>query len=314
MKSLRLSSPFVSCCLLAGLIVAPAVVAVSGCQTVPVSGRKRIAMVTPESQEIAMGEQAYEQILAEEALSNNADAVAMVERVGRRIAAVAGRDDYDWEFKLVAGPTKNAFCLPGGKVAVHEGILPICQNEAGLAVVMSHEIAHALARHGGERMNQQMVVNGVKSVGGLLGNKYLGGEDGKLDPKTLEYVGLAYGLGTQYGVVLPYSRKHETEADLIGLQLMAKAGYDPSEAPMFWDRFSQESGPKPPEFFSTHPSDMRRAIELRERLPDALAFYRAAPEKFELGDPVPEIQLASHNTDAATEQQPVQSAAATATE
>lgn len=264
------------------------------------TGRKQV-MLTSEKKEIALGEDAYRALLAEEQLSTNVEAIAMVERVGRRIAEVSERDDYNWEFQLIAGPTKNAFCLPGGKVAIYEGILPVCGNEAGLAVVMSHEIAHALARHGGERMNQQAIVGGAEA---LLKMKTAG-----LDERKRELMLSVYGHASKYGVVLPYSRKHESEADAIGLNLMAKAGYDPSEAPHFWDRFGQVSGPKPPAFFSTHPSDARRASDLREQLPSTVAIYNAAIEKHGLGEAIPEIQLASHES--IGNEQPVQSAAAT---
>lgn len=263
------------------------------------TGRKQV-MLSPESKEIAMGAEAYQELLAEEALSTNQEATEMVKRVGRRIAAVSDRDDYNWEFQLISGPTKNAFCLPGGKVAIYEGILPVCGSEAGLAVVMSHEIAHALARHGGERMNHQAIVGGAGALLKMGSNT--------LEEKNKELLMAGYGAVSKYGVVLPYSRKHESEADAIGLRLMAKAGYDPSEAPHFWDRFSQESGPKPPAFFSTHPSDARRAADLREQLPESLAIYKAAPEKFDLGEPIPEIRIVSHETTGTD--QPARSAAA----
>ena len=275
-----LSPALAAVCLLAAVLAA--------CESVPVSGRTRPKLFTSEAKEVEMGAAAFSETLSSETPSSNAEAVAMVERVGRRIAAVAGRDDYEWEFKLIASPTKNAFCLPGGKVAIYEGILPVCGSEAGLAVVMSHEVGHALARHGGERMNHQA----VKSVAGTAG-KMLLGKYGKFEDTTNEMI-LAYGgKAADYGAILPFSRKHELEADAIGLRLMAKAGYDPSEAPLFWERFSTETGPKPPAFFSTHPSDARRASDLRERLPEAVALYNDATEKFGLGDKVPEIQLAS---------------------
>ena len=272
-------------------------VAVMGCRTVseqvPMTERTRPKLLTSEAKEIEMGQQAYAQILSEETLSTNAEAAAMVQRVGERIAAVSGRPDFAWEFKLVAGPTMNAFCLPGGKVAIYEGILPVCQSEAGLAVVMSHEVAHALARHGGERMNHEMLKNGVATAARLGLNRTGVG----VDDKTVALMGQAYGVASKYGVILPYSRKHESEADVIGLKLMAEAGYDPSEAPHFWDRFSSQSGSKPPEFFSTHPSDARRAADLRTQLPEALVRYKAAPQQYGLGDAVPVPMIASEPAD-----------------
>lgn len=251
-----------------------------GCQTTPVSGRRKLVLV-PEAQEISLGQEAYKEILAKEQLSKNQQYIEVVNRVGNRIAAVSGRDDFIWEFNVIASDQQNAFCLPGGKVAVHEGIIPVCQSEAGLAVVMSHEIAHALARHGGERMSH----NQVKNVGGKVvdaaGRWFY--KDEYEDKQ--EIVLTAYGVVSEYGAILPYSRKHETEADLIGIKLMAEAGYDPSEAPRFWERFSAaKSGETPMEFLSTHPSDARRAGDLRASLPDALKIYNKASEQYGLGD------------------------------
>lgn len=261
-----------------GALLAP------GCRAIPVSGRRQVVLI-PESQEIALGVQAYEQALAEEPPSQNAEIIAMVERVGRRIAAVANKPEYAWEFRVIASDVQNAFALPGGKVAIYEGILPVCQSEAGLAVVMSHEIAHALARHGGERMSQQVAVEGIGSVIGAVSQE-------KTDEATAQKIMQVYGVTSQYGVVLPYSRKHESEADAIGLILMARAGYDPSVAPEFWERFSTGSGVKPPELFSTHPSDARRAADLRALLPEAMKYYQAAAEQYGMGEPIPVASLA----------------------
>jgi predicted Zn-dependent protease len=251
-----------------------------GCQTTPVSGRRKLVLV-PETKEIVLGEDAYRDILSKEQLSKNEQYIEIVNRVGKRIAAVSGRDDFNWEFNVIESDQQNAFCLPGGKVAVHEGIIPVCQSEAGLAVVMSHESAHALARHGGERMSHQQ----VKDVGGKVVNAagkwfFKEGYEGKE-----EIVLTAYGVVSEYGAIRPYSRTHETEADLIGIKLMAEAGYDPSEAPIFWERFSAaKDGETPMEFLSTHPSDARRASDLRASLPDALKIYNKAPQQYGLGD------------------------------
>ena len=172
---------------------------------------------------------------------------------------------------------ERAFLLPGGKIVVYEGILPVCQNEAGLAVVMSHEVAHVLARHGGERMSQQVAVNGAQQLMGVLTRNS--------EQVSRELWMRAYGMATSYGVLLPYSRKHEMEADHIGLLLMSQAGYDPSEAPRFWTRFAAAStgAMKPPEFMSTHPSDTRRASELEKLLPGALDSYRQVDNPVGLG-------------------------------
>jgi predicted Zn-dependent protease len=203
----------------------------------------------------------------------------MVKRVGNRIAAVADRPDYEWEFRLIADQTQNAFCMPGGKVAMYEGMLPICEDEAGVATVMAHEVAHALARHGGERMSQSLAIDRAKIVAEKVTGIYAPGKE--------QLVMMAYGAGSQYGVLLPFSRKHELEADRIGILLMAQAGYDPHAAPRLWKKFnSVKGGTGPAEFFSTHPSDLRRVEELNEILPEATNLYQAATAKLGLGEPV----------------------------
>lgn len=251
----------------------------AGCRTAPITGRRQL-LVLPESQEISMGLSAYQQTLETERPSTNANLAAMVQRVGQRIADVAARPDYQWEFKLIESDEMNAFALPGGKVAIYEGILPICQSEAGLAVVMSHEIAHALARHGGERISQQYVVTGLGKIVDMAAMN-------RTD-LTRTRVNQAFGVVSKYGVVLPYSRKHESEADHMGMILMARAGYDPREAPRFWSRFgqAQSNGDRPIEFLSTHPADERRSADLAERLPDAMAAYDDAPVKVGRGQPI----------------------------
>ncbi|MEZ6122933.1 MAG: M48 family metallopeptidase [Planctomycetaceae bacterium] len=252
-----------------------------GCTTAPVTQRKQL-LVMSEDKENAMGLTAYEQVLKDEPLSTNQSAQEMVKRVGQRIAAVANRPDFQWDFNVIESETQNAFCLPGGKVAVYTGILPVCQNEAGLAVVMSHEIAHAIARHGGERMSHQTVQNTAKEA-----LQYVMRDKSE---KTQSIVLAAYGAGSEYGAILPYSRKHELEADHIGVMLMAKAGYDPTEAPKFWERFAgQKESASPMEFLSTHPSDARRSAALRDLLPQALEHYQAAPEKLGMGEPLNDV-------------------------
>ena len=209
-----------------------------GCNTAPITGRRRL-LLTPENQEIQLGLQAYQQTLQEERLSSDAATANLVKQVGHRIAEVSNRSDFDWEFNLIASPSQNAFALPGGKVAVYEGILPVCQDEAGLAVVMAHEVAHALARHGGERMTQETAVNVGKQVASRFTQAKF--------PDKAEMVAKYYGAATEYGLLLPFSRKHEAEADHIGIILMARAGYDPLAAPAFWTRFgSLKQGEKTP--------------------------------------------------------------------
>jgi predicted Zn-dependent protease len=259
--------PAVGLAVLVSLMIA----ACWGCHSVPMTGRKQL-LVTSEVKENELGTTAYQEIKTKEKPSSNREYIEIVKRVGERLAAVSGRPDYQWEFHVIESATPNAFCLPGGKVAFYEGIMPICANEAGVAVVMSHEIAHALARHGGERMAQSAAV----SLGGKVA-ELVSREKAPTDTDTILKV---YGYGAQYGAILPFSRKHESEADAMGIMLMAKAGYDPSEAPQFWERFSSShQGQQPLEFFSTHPADERRAEDLRKLLPTALVQYDNAAVK-----------------------------------
>ena len=204
----------------------------------------------------------------------------MVERVGRRLAAVAPARGFEWEFVLLESDTPNAFCLPGGKVAIYTGILPYCQNEAGLAAVMGHEIGHAIARHGGERMSQGILAGTAT----LALDLYLK-ERGVEPTEQALWMG-AFALGSQLGVLLPYSRKHELEADYLGLMYMAKAGYDPREAPKFWQRFATLSRGQP-EFLSTHPEPGRRAKDLSGSVPEALEHYHQATQQHAAGAMVP---------------------------
>jgi len=241
-----------------------------GCRSVPETDRKQLLLL-PESQELSLGAQAFSQVTVDAPESTNRPMTEVVRRVGQRIAEQSNRPDYQWEFKLLASNEKNAFCLPGGKVAIHEGILPVCQNEAGLAVVMSHEVAHALARHGGERMSQNMASQGVQQVVGRIARKQV--------PTQADLLLQAYGVGSEYLVLLPYSRKQESEADHIGLMLMSRAGYDPAEAPKFWSRFATlKEGEPTLEFLSTHPADDRRQRDLLARLDEAQGLYARSPK------------------------------------
>jgi predicted Zn-dependent protease len=251
---------------------------VTGCTSAPVTGRRQL-LTTSAAEENKLGVTAYKEVLEKEPITKNARYKELVERVGQRIAAVADRPDFDWEFTVIESDTQNAFCLPGGKVAVYTGMLPVCQTEAGLAVVMSHEVGHAMARHGGERMSHKMAQNmGKQLAGRLLKNQ---------DEQKKTIMLTAYNIGSEYGAILPYSRKHELEADAIGLKLMAEAGYDPSAAPEFWERFAALKGAGGPmEFMSTHPSDSRRSASLREQLPAAMQVYEQADQKYALGEPI----------------------------
>jgi predicted Zn-dependent protease len=248
-----------------------------GCRTAPLTGRQQL-MLIPEGQEVALGQQAFDDLMSQQPASQNLPLVQLVNRVGHRIAEQAERPDFDWQFRLLAANQQNAFCLPGGKVAVYEGILPVCQNEAGLAVVMSHEIAHALARHGGERMSQTMFQSGTRDVLGRIARARV--------PDKAERLMQAYGIATEYGILLPYSRQQETEADHMGVMLMARAGYDPNEAPGFWKRFAAQKTEELPEFLSTHPSDERRAANLLALMGEAGQWYAAADEKLGRGQSI----------------------------
>jgi predicted Zn-dependent protease len=258
----------------------------AGCRTAPVTQRSQL-MLLPEDQEVTMGESAYQQIIAEQPQSTNEHYNQLVQRIGQRIAHVANRPDYAWEFRVFASPEQNAFCLPGGKVGVYEGIIEICENEAELAVVMSHEVAHALQRHGGERMSQAYAANAAENV-----VRYFTKDREEILQKR---VLAAYGVATEYGAILPFSRKHESEADHVGLLLMAQAGYDPSVAPTFWNRFSERNGSSSSdglslvsetiqEYCSTHPSDSHRAARLTELQAQAAVIYQASNEKIGTGE------------------------------
>lgn len=254
-----------------GVILLAALLA-AGCYTVPETGRKSL-MLLPQSQMNALGLQSFQQIKQQEKLSQDAEAVARVERVGQRIARVSGQDTGippgDWEFATFASDQKNAFALPGGHVGVYEGILEVARTDAELATVMGHEAAHVAARHGGERMSELLLI----SMGGLALDRAM--SDRPQETRNLFL--LAYGVGTQLGRILPHGRSQELEADRIGLMYMARAGYDPHAAISFWERMeSAGKGGQPPVFLSTHPSHGKRIDRLKQWLPEAMAEYRAA--------------------------------------
>ena len=236
------------------------------CQTVQQTGRSQFIVVS-DSQERQLGEDAYKETLGKNRLSSRSDWQAQLRRVGQRIAAAAAKPEYKWEFNVIQGKEVNAFALPGGKVAFWEGIMSVAQDDNGIAVIMGHEIAHALARHGAERMSQAI---GAQAIGQVLS---LG--VGKVTPGVQDEVLQAYGLGATVGLLLPWGRAQESEADRIGLSLMAKAGYDPASAIAFWERMAQVGGDKPPEFLSSHPSDATRVNQIRDWLPEARSNFRA---------------------------------------
>lgn len=237
--------------------------ALPACQSTPFTNRKRLLLVSA-GEEAALGDSAYKDALGKAKISTDAAATAMVRRVGERIAAIADKPDFQWEFNLIDDPkTINAWCLPGGKVAVYSGILPVTQDENGLAVVMGHEIAHAIARHGSERMSQGLLA----SLGGVA----LSAAMASKPDATQQLAQQAYGAGATVGVLLPFSRAHESEADRIGLILMAKAGYEPGAATGFWTRMAAASGGKDatPEFLRTHPADGKRIADIEKHLPES---------------------------------------------
>ena len=241
------------------------VVLVAACAHAPYTDRRQL-MLTSEGSETSMGYQAFGQIKHQYKVSQDPAINAEVQRVGQRIAAAAQRPDYRWEFVVFDGKEANAFCLPGGKVGIFTGILKYTKDEAGLATVISHEVGHALARHAGERMSQGMLAQ----VGGIGLGAALGG----MSPIAGQAVMTGFGLGTQYGILLPYSRKQEYEADHIGLILMAKAGYDPAQALEFWKRMmTKDKKVNMPQFMSTHPNDASRLHELEAFLPEARRYY-----------------------------------------
>jgi len=242
---------------------------VVGCTTVPYTNRSRFMMVS-ESEESELGLSAYQEVLSKEKILNDPESTRLVQRVGRAIAQVANKPDFAWEFTIIDDPaTVNAFALPGGKVAVYSGLFAVAQDEAGLATVIGHEVAHALARHGAERMSQGM---GLQILGAGVAIASSGQSAG-----VQQAVMQAYGLGAQVGVMLPFSRHMESEADYIGLMLMAQAGYDPSVSIGLWERMGAlAEGQRPPEFLSTHPTSDTRIAQLREWMPEAQEHFRIA--------------------------------------
>jgi predicted Zn-dependent protease len=245
----------------------------ASCHTVPYTGRSQLNIIDSNT-ENQMGLQAFQQALSENKTVSSGSQAQMVQNVAKRIAAAADRDaqergaalGFDWQVVLIDSPAANAWCLPGGKMGVYTGILPVTQSEAGLAVVLGHEVGHAIARHGGERITQQMGIE-VALQAVQIGIS-------KTSNATQQTVMTALGVGAQVGVLLPFSRSHESEADHIGIILMAKAGYDPHEAPKLWERMSQTGGGAPPEFLSTHPSNDTRIKQLNGWMQEALQYYQ----------------------------------------
>ncbi len=248
----------------------------SGCATVPYTGRSQLSLVE-DSEVLQMSVASYREVLSQSEVIRNTDDAAILNRVGRRIAAAAEEfmrdegmgevtNDFNWEFNLINDDEViNAWCMPGGKIAFYTGILPYCEDESGVAVVMGHEVAHALARHGAERLSQNLLIQ--------LGSTALSLSLEEEPEMTQSLAYIAFGLGSQIGFILPYSRTHEYEADQIGLILTARAGYDPRNAIEFWERMKAQGDNSELEFLSTHPVAEDRIKEIKEMMPEALKYY-----------------------------------------
>ncbi len=249
-----------------------------GCSTVPFTGRRQFTPISSQ-QMISLGSSSYQQVMDETKTSGNLQYRNMVTKVGENLSTVVEEymmannmkermDEYDWEFTVFEGDILNAWCMPGGKIGFYEGIMPVCEDENGVAVVMGHEIAHAIARHSNERLGQQLALQ----LGGMALSEAL--EKEKETTKQLAMA--AFGMGAQVGLVLPYSRKHEKEADELGLYFMAMAGYNPQEAPELWKRMisRSEGQPRPPEFLSTHPNPEARIQDMNKNMDKAMEYYR----------------------------------------
>lgn len=249
----------------------------SSCSEIAITGRKQFNLV-PDVLMNSMSFQSYSEFISQNKLSADTAKTQMVKDVGRKIQKAVEQyciennmqgqlSGYKWEFNLVEDPNINAWCMSGGKVVIYTGILPVTQNEAGLAVVMGHEIAHAFAKHGAERMTQGLLVE----MGGMALSKALATRT----EETKNLLMRSYGVGTQYGILLPYSRAHESEADHLGLIFMAMAGYNPNEAVGFWQRMAAlKQGAAPPELLSTHPADSTRIRNIKALIPEAMKYYK----------------------------------------
>lgn len=247
----------------------------NNCSKIPIIGRKQLTLL-PESQLVSMGVTNYKGFLDTMPLSKDIKNTQLLNEVGNDISTAVelylkenGLEkrlkDFQWEFSLVESNVINAWCMPGGKICFYTGILPLTQNAAGMAVVMGHEIGHAVARHGNERMTQQLLA----VAGGAVLTQFI-----KDKPQETQSIFLnVFSVSAQVGILLPYSRKHEYEADRLGLIFMAMAGYNPEEAVEFWTRMSEMGGSKPPAFLSTHPSDIKRIANMQKCMPEAMTYY-----------------------------------------
>ncbi|MCX6127699.1 MAG: M48 family metallopeptidase [Proteobacteria bacterium] len=250
--------------LVLGILSSAILAATVACVTSQETGRSQLNLVS-DSQMNALGEEAYKEILGKSKLAKDPKLNAEILLIGRKIAQAAAVG-YEWEFNVIDEPeTVNAFCLPGGKVAVYTGIVPIAKNNAGLAAVLGHEVAHAVLRHSAERTSQQMVLQMGLAASSLSFQ----------NSKHRDTIAALLGVGAQFGLVLPFSRFQESEADRIGTEFMARAGYDPREAVSLWERMGAQNG-RTLEILSTHPDPIRRARELNQHMPKALSLYQGS--------------------------------------
>ena len=258
------------------ILLLVAILSLTACKKVPITGRKSFSLVGQGSL-VATADQQYDQFLNEAQVVNGTTEANQVQRIGKDVATATESylkengysdliEDFKWEYNLVKSDQVNAWCMPGGKIAVYTGIMPITKTDEGLATVMGHEVAHAVAHHSGERMSTML----VQQLGGVALSVALQSQP----QQTQELLMMAYGTGTQLGVILPYSRKHELEADKLGLVFMARAGYDPRKATEFWQRMQAQSQGAPPEFLSTHPNPERRIRDINSYMNKALKEYR----------------------------------------
>jgi predicted Zn-dependent protease len=247
-----------------------------GCAVAPITGRKQL-LVIPANEMLSLSSDSYSQVLKESKVSTNQKYNTMVQNVGVRLTAAVKEymiknglessiEGYQWQYKVLQSKEVNAWCMPGGQIAFYEGIMPICQDDNGVAVVMGHEIAHAIAQHGNERMSQQLVLQ----MGGVALSEALSTKK----ETTQQLAMAAFGVGSAIGVILPYSRTHEYEADELGLYFMAMAGYDPRTAPEFWKRMLAQGSSGTPEFLSTHPDPQNRIKEMERKMSKALPYYQ----------------------------------------
>lgn len=253
-----------------------ALLILAGCSSVPLTGRKQLLLVSDQDV-VSSSLKQYNDYIKTSTLSTDKAKTAMVERVGKRIAAATEQylrnngmadeiKNFNWEFRLVKDPQVNAFCMPGGKIVVYEGLLPYASSDDELAVVMGHEVAHAVAKHSNERLSQQMMAQ--------YGADILGAALSKKSSAVQSVANTVYGLGAQYGVMLPFSRQHESEADYMGLVLMTMAGYNPNVAVNFWKKMSAGKSGSVPEFMSTHPSDATRIAKIEKYLPEMAKYEK----------------------------------------